>query len=64
MSSKSTGEGNKAITVILPMSLYEALKGWAEEKDWKVSQAASNLIEQGLGDEHNSHPKKSRGKGK
>lgn len=46
--SKSTGEGNKAITVILPIETYEKLKQWAEEKDWKLSQAARNLIEGAL----------------
>lgn len=42
------GKGNKAITVILNEETYEVLKKLAEEKDWKISQTARNLIERGL----------------
>lgn len=47
-ASKSVGVGNKAFTVILPIKTYEELVEWAESKDWKLSQAARNLIEDGL----------------
>lgn len=47
-ASKAVGEGNKAFTVILPIKTYEELARWAETKDWKLSQAARNLIEDGL----------------
>lgn len=47
-ASKSVGAGNKAFTVILPIASYEQLMEWAESKDWKLSQAARNLIEDGL----------------
>ncbi len=34
----------KSFSVTLPMEACEALKKWAESKDWNVSQAARNLI--------------------
>lgn len=38
----------KSFSVTLPLETYEQLKQWAKDKDWNVSQAARNLIAQGL----------------
>lgn len=50
------GKGNKAVSVIMPVDVYELLKMWAESKDWSVSQAAKNLIVDALNRELNSEP--------
>lgn len=48
------GKGNKAVSVIMPLDIYELLKMWAESKDWSVSQAAKNLIVDALNRELSS----------
>ncbi len=50
------GKGNKAVSVIMPVDIYELLKMWAESKDWSVSQAAKNLIVDALNRELSSQP--------
>jgi hypothetical protein len=50
------GKGNKAVSVIMPVDVYELLKTWAESKDWSVSQAAKNLIVDALDRELSSQP--------
>ncbi len=52
MNKSKAGKGNRTIGVIVSEETYESLKLWAETKDWSVSQAARNLIEKGLGEEH------------
>lgn len=39
---------NKTISVVIPQEVYDELKDWAESKDWSMSQAAKNLIIDGL----------------
>jgi hypothetical protein len=51
MNKNKAGKGNRTIGVIIPEETYEALKGWADEKDWSISQAARKLIEKGLNEE-------------
>jgi hypothetical protein len=40
--------GKKSISVIIPEDLYEAIKSWAETKEWSLSKAARKLIEIGF----------------
>lgn len=42
---------NKTISVVVPEEVYNSLKEWAESKDWSISQAAKNLIADGLAKE-------------
>lgn len=49
----------KSFSVTVPLAIYERLKQWAEAKDWNVSQAARNLIINGLDRESETEaPKK------
>jgi hypothetical protein len=38
----------KTISVVIPQEAYEELKVFAESKDWTLSNAAKNLIVEGL----------------
>jgi hypothetical protein len=38
----------KTISVIIPQEAYDELKAFAESKDWTLSNAAKNLIVEGL----------------
>jgi hypothetical protein len=38
----------KTISVVIPQEAYEELKDFAESKDWTLSNAAKNLIVEGL----------------
>jgi hypothetical protein len=40
--------GKKSISVIISDDLYEAVKTWAEMKEWSLSKAARRLIEIGF----------------
>lgn len=54
----------KSFSVTLPLETYELLRQWAKDKDWNVSQAARNLIVQGLEKAPLSQPKpEAKGKG-
>jgi predicted CopG family antitoxin len=43
-----SGKGNKTFSVIVSEKTYEELKKWAKDRDWSISQAVRNLIEQGM----------------
>ncbi len=64
ISSESLGTmakqlpGKKTISVILPEETYEAVKQWADQKEWSVSKAATRLIENGLAVEGGNSPAK------
>jgi hypothetical protein len=38
----------KTISVVIPQEAYEELKVFAQSKDWTLSNAAKNLIVEGL----------------
>jgi hypothetical protein len=38
----------KSFSITVPLAVYDRLKRWAEARDWNVSQAARNLIIDGL----------------
>lgn len=40
--------GKKSFTVIVSEDLYDAVKAWADMKEWSLSKAARRLIEIGF----------------
>jgi hypothetical protein len=44
----------KTISVVIPQEAYEELKAFAGSKDWTLSNAAKNLIVEGLERQKNS----------
>ncbi len=53
--------GKKTFSVTVPDDLYEAIKTWAEMKEWSVSKATWKLIEIGFDTEMGT-PKKPEAK--
>jgi len=44
-------EGSEKVTAVMPKSLKDQLKGYAESKRWTMSQAVVYLVEKGLEEE-------------
>ncbi|MBD0344038.1 MAG: eal/GGDEF/PAS domain-containing protein [Coleofasciculus sp. Co-bin14] len=53
-------EGSDKVTAVMPKSLKEQLKEYAESKRWTMSQAVVYLVEKGLEEEYQppNNPKK------
>jgi len=55
-------EGSDKITAVMPKTLKEQLKEFAESKRWTMSQAAVYFIEKGLEEEFLPPPPKKKQK--